>query len=346
MAENIAEEPQEVVEDIGVEYNEEQSEVKEDKPAESDERKEVETDQDETPKEKRERTKEELIDLAKEMYGVDEKDVVIDKKGNLKLVMKINGKKRLVDPQKDIMKGFNLNQAGYEKLNEAKATVKQVQGFFDEVRQDPSKIWEIADKMQIDKYQLAQSLLQTKVDEYSLTDEEKRVKELERREEEIRKRDETEKKNAETTKYNEEKQKEMQRYGDELVSAMTELGFTNATKLTKSHLLKSAVQELSMALSAGREMTTKDAVSRAIYKWKESVHGIFEEIDDDHIIKIIPDRIVKAIQKASLNRGETRIPTSNSQSRSKIDQDDQSNETAPRKKSKNKIAVSDYFGSL
>lgn len=347
------------MQEIGEEYIEEAQEPAQSKeveesqePTEQDEtkadHKEEPTEKDpESPQEKKQRTKDELIEIAKEMYGVKEEDVIIDKNGKLKILMKINGKKRLLDPQKDIMKGFNLSQAGYERLNEAKEREKHVQNFFAAVKEDPNNIWKIADQMGIDKYQLAQGLLQQKVDEYSLTDEEKRIKEIERREEEIQRKETEERERLEMAKYQADKQKEMQRYGDELVLAMQEEGFGKASKLTKSHLISESVKEIGRSLAAGRDMNTKDAVRRTINKWQTFVTDFMDEIEDDHILKIIPDKVVKAIRKADLNRVKIGTPTSNA----RIDQQrnsamDAYEEDSTDRKPQEKRSLGDYFNSL
>ena len=51
---------------------------------------------------------------------------LVDKNGQLKFVIPINGKKRLATPE-DVFKGFNLNQAGYQKMEEAKLLQKEVE---------------------------------------------------------------------------------------------------------------------------------------------------------------------------------------------------------------------------
>lgn len=361
MDETMGTDAQVDTQEIGEEYIEETQEPtenphpKEEESQEPTERAESEsdnkeepTDKDpESPQEKRQRTREELVEIAKEMYGVKEDDVIIDKNGKLKILMKINGKKRLLDPQKDIMKGFNLSQAGYERLNEAKEREKGVQNFFAAIKEDPNNIWKMADQMGIDKYQLAQGLLQQKVDEYSLTDEEKRIKEIERREEEIQRKEKEETERLEMAKYNADKQKEMQRYGDELVSAMQEEGFGKASKLTKSHLISESVKEIGRSLAAQRDMTTKDAVRRTISKWQTYIIDFMDEIEDDHILKIVPDKVVKAIRKADLNRVKVGTPTSNA----RIDQQYSTNEvqqedSMERRPQGKRVSLGDYFNNL
>jgi len=330
----------EVEEQIGEDYNEETPSA----PEEGTEINESGELPEETVKEKKQRTQEEAIALAEEFYGVNKEDVVIDKNGNLRIVMKINGKKRLVDPQKDMLKGFNLNQAGYEKLNEGKQLVKQVQGFFDDAKQDPGKIWEMADKLGIDKYELAQQLLQGKVDEYSLTDEEKRYKELERREAELKKKEEDETAKTQTAQAEQAKQAEMQKYDSELTVAMTELGFQKASKAQKSHILMGAIGELMVANRANQELSCRDAVMRAKSKWQDYVHGVFDDIDDDHIVKVIPQKIIDAIRKADLKKIDIGIPTSNSQS--DLDQQVELPDYDETQKSRKKVSMNDYFSKL
>jgi len=338
--------PEMVEQEIGEEYIE-PTEVVQDVPEEQTQeaQPEQEAPKDESAVERKKRTKEELIDLAEEFYGVKKDEVVIDKNGDLKLVVKINGKKRLVSPQRDILKGFNLNQAGYEKLTEGKQLIKQVQGFFDEAKSSPRKLWEMADNLGIDKYELARELLEDKVSEMSMTDEEKRFKDLERREAEFKKREEEDKKKQETEQQEQAKKVEMQRYDQELTSAMTEMGFQKASKGQKSHILMGAIGELMVANRAGREMTCKDAVKRAVNKWQDYVHGVFDDIDDNHIIKIIPERIVKAIRKADLGKLSVGAPTSNAKPGA-YDHQIEMPDAEPKKRRKKQVSLSDYFSNL
>jgi len=338
--------PEAVEQEIGEEYVESQEDVQDNSEEKIEETQpQEEVPRDETVAERKKRTKEELIDLAEEFYGVKKDEVVIDKNGDLKLVVKINGKKRLVSPKKDILKGFNLNQAGYEKLNEGKQLIKQVQGFFDEAKSNPVKLWEMADNLGIDKYELARRLLEDKVSEMSMTDEERRFKELEKREEEFKRREEEDKKKHETAQQEQAKQVEMQRYDQELTSAMTEMGFQKASKGQKSHILMGAIGELMVANRAGRDMTCKDAVMRAVNKWQDYVHGVFDDIDDDHIIKIIPERIIKAIRKADLGKIGVGMPTSNARPESH-DQQIELPEVDSRPRRKKQVSLSDYFSNL
>lgn len=336
----------EVVEEIGEEYVEEvQEEVQEEV---IEEEKEVVVDseekKEETKEETKERSKDELIELAQEFYGVKKDEVLIDKDGKLKLIVKINGKKRLVDPQKDVIKGFNLNQAGYEKLNEGKKLVKQVQGFFDEAKQDPKKLWELADKLGVDKYELAKGLLEEAVTEAEMPEDQKRLRDVEKREASLKEKEDKDKEKIAQGEQDKIKQEEMVKYDKELTEAMIEHGFQKSTKGTKSHILMAAIGELMVANQLGRELSCKDAVSRAKTKWREQVLGIFDEIEEDHIFKIIPDKLVKAIRKASLNEVDVGIPTSNVSDSvgQEIDLDEIEEDKRPRKKE----SVADYFSSL
>ena len=293
------------------------------------------------------RTNDERISIAEEFYGVKKEDVVINKSGDLRIITKINGKKRLIDPQKDLIKGFGLNQAGYEKLNEGKQLVNQVKGFFDAAKSDPSKIWEMADKLGIDKYELAQKLLQQKVDEHDLSPEEKRMRDLEEREAQIKKREEEEEGKTKNAQHEAAKQEEMKKYDEGLADAMTEFGFQKSSNGTKSHILMGAIGELMVANQAGRDMSCRDAVYRTMHKWQDYVHGVFDDIDDDHIINVVPERIVKAIRKADLRKLGTGTPTSNMQieNESADDEVDISELERPSKKRK-KQSMSDYFHNL
>lgn len=308
---------------------------------------EDEQQDEDTPKTFTAEEKAELIKQAEKFYGVKKDQVVVDKNGNLKLVVKINGKNRLINPQTDMLKGFNLSQAGYEKLNEGKQLVKQVREFFNEAKSNPNKMWEIADNLGIDKYELAKQLLQEKIEDHELTDEQKELKKLKQRENDWKKREDEEKKQIELAKHNEAKQKELQRYDQELTQAMLKHGFKKSSETTKSHVLLSAIGELMVAQKTGVSLSCEDAVQRAKQKWQDHIQDFYGDIEDDQILNIVPKKIIERIRKADLNKLNLVTPTSNSQG--DIGQQvnlEEYQDDIPRKKSKQKMSMNDFFNSL
>lgn len=339
--------------DIGEDYaptpdNEDNSESEENLTDKTDENQESE---DEGPEIKasslNDEQKRTLIDQAQEFYGVKQDQVVVDKKGNIKLIVKINGKERLINPKTDMLKGFNLSQAGYEKLNEGKQLIKQVKEFFNEAKSNPQKMWEIADNLGIDKYELAKQLLQEKIDDHEMTDEQRELKQLKKKQEEWQKKEEEEKKRIEQEQLTQARQKEVQRYDQELTQAMTKHGFKKSSGATKSHVLLSAIGELIVAQKSGYNLSCDDAVYRAKEKWQSYVQDFYSDIEDDQILNIVPKNIIERLRKADLNKLNLGIPTSNSNDiGQQVDLEDFQEERPQQGRRKEKVSINDFFNDL
>lgn len=289
--------------------------------------------------------KQELANSAKKVLGVSDDEIVIDKKGQLKLIVKINGKKRLVTPE-EFKKGFGLNQAGYEKLNQSKQIEKNMRGFFDAAKSNPENIWKLCDKLGINKEQLAKSLLQNKIDDYEMTPEQKEQKELKANYlKEKTKREEYERHSASTV-HAQKKAEHKAQYTKDLSSAMDEHGFTKASKDAQSKIMAGAVGNMWMAEQNGRSLSANDAVYIAKQEWQENVLEAFNDIDDDHIVKIIPERIVKAIRKADLKRLRTSPPTSNSNGYNGQQVDLENYDDDAKRQPRKKQSMSEFFSNL
>ena len=119
------------------------------------------------------------------------------------------------------------------------------------------------------------------------------------------------------------------------------------------HVLAEAVKNMKFARENGRELSADDAVYLAKQTWQEYAQGVFDDIDDNHIVNLIPERIIKAIRKADLSRLRKEnddTPTSNSvvgfESGHQIsDLQELTSEKTKNKKQK-PISVADYFDSL
>lgn len=282
--------------------------------------------------------------IAKNL-GLHEDDVVIGKDGKINLVMKVNGKNRYFTPDQ-IVKGFNINQAGYEKLNQSKQLENKIKNYFESFKEDKTKIWDLADRLGYDKYELAQQLLEGKVEEMNMTDEQRAIHEKEKqykkREEDLAKREEDIKKQQNEREVAEHKK----RYDAELPAALNKHGFKTADNQTKRHILAGAVSKLMIANQLGRELTCDDAVALAKEEWQDYVHNVFDDIDDDHIVKVIPQRIIDAIRKADLNRLKVK-PASSIDEQIELPEyeDDEQQVETPRRRRKQQTVTS-YFENL
>jgi hypothetical protein len=275
---------------------------------------------------------------------------LMDKGGELKFVVPINGKRYLVTPQ-DVFKGFNLQQAGYQMLNEGKQLRTEVQELITSIKRDPQVLFNLAEELGHDPYELAAALLRAKVEEAELTPEQRQQKERETDYERIKRENEELRLREQNREFQQLVAAEKQKFDIELTEAMVKHGFKKFDTKTKSHILAEAVKNMKFARENGRELSADDAVYLAKQTWQEYAQGVFDDIDDNHIVNLIPDRIIKAIRKADLSRlRNDDTPTSNStagfESGQQIkDLQELASEKTKKQKQKS-VSIADYFESL
>jgi hypothetical protein len=141
--------------------------------------------------------------------------------------------------------------------------------------------------------------------------------------------------------------------GHELVKAMTEHGFKPFSpeedpkeKRTKCAIMANAIGKQLLASQHGKTLSIADAVYLSKQEWKENILSVFDDIDDNHIVDLIPDRIIKAIRKADVARLTGGTPTPQSMG-GKLDLEEYSDETEGRpRRPRKKTPMSEYFSSL
>lgn len=266
----------------------------------------------------------------------------LDKNNQIKFVVPINGQKYIATPQ-DIFKGFNINQAGYQKLEESKSIEKEVKQLFSEIKKNPRKLFEIAEKMGIDPVELSREKLSESLKQMSMTESERQALKDKEEKERLQKELEELRLEKEQTKLQSEIQREQEKIATDLISAMNKHGFISKDTKTKSHIMSSAINKMLLASQNDRNLSVDDAIFLAKQEWQNYVNGVFDEIDDNHIVNLIPERIIKAIRKADLARLSKVTPTSESIESfgNKIDL-----ETLPKTKQTKKVGLSEYFDSI
>lgn len=288
-------------------------------------------------------TPQQLAEYTKALYGYKDEDIVIDDKGQVNVVMPINGRKRLV-PVQDIPKGFNLNQAGYEKLNEGKRMQKQWGQFMESLKENPDNLWKLTDHLGIDKYTLMEKGLRARVDELEMPEEERKVKEaeaklraLEERQRELDKQDEERKIQAEV---------EVQRNQIEadLTQAMSKHGFMESPKDQKSAILMGALGKMQIANQLGQEMSADQAVAEAKADLQNWIWNGLAEIRGDQAYKFLPKHILDGIRKADMDR--LKAPPTSGQLDMPVQLEEYRTEEAAPRKSQGKMKLNDFFSDL
>lgn len=271
-----------------------------------------------------------------------------DKDGSLKFSIPIDGKKYIATPAQ-VFTGFNINQAGYRRMEEANKIKKEVKDFFTGLKDDPKYLWDVADKLGINKYELAESLLSDKIKEMEMDPRDRAlIEERKKREllEEEHRRIQAER---EESKFTAETLVEQQKLDTELVEAMKKHGLKNKSPNAKSHILSAAIGKMMLALQYEQNLSADEAVALAVSDWQEFVKGGFSDVASEKLIELIPPEIIQAIRKADMAKLSLgRVPTAQSlpdESHFGVEVD--LGDGQPMSNSKKKsISISDYFSSL
>jgi hypothetical protein len=178
-----------------------------------------------------------------------------------------------------------------------------------------------------------------------MSDEDKKARDREKRLQELEEENNKYKMEQEQKKIEALKNEQIQKYDMELTAAMKKHGFTTANTKVKSHILMGAIGKLMLANQAGRDLSCDDAVYLARQEWQDYTLGLFDEIDEHHILSLLPDKVIKAIRKADIARLDRGIPTSN-RVPDEIDQKVDLPDVEPSRKTKRKTLMSEYFNNL
>jgi len=272
--------------------------------------------------------------------------------GDLNFIVPISGKKYRFTPS-EIMSGFNLNQAGTQKLNEGKKIISEFQEYLGQIKQNPSEFWNLAKKLGHDPHELAQQLLQEKLEELETPEEIRELKKLQKENEQFKKQEEERQRMAEQQKFQAEHQRYVneaaKRFDKEIPEAMIKHGFKSSDPKTKSEIMTAAIGKMMLARQNGHDLNADDAVHLAKQDWQRFVLGVFDDLNDQQIVDMVPERIVKAIRKADLARLDQGVPpTSNSMEYGQPldlsqheDPDHQS-----RKSGRKKQSINEFFENL
>ena len=235
---------------------------------------------------------------------------VMDKGGNLHFLVKINGQTYPVKPN-DLIKGFSLNQAGYQKLNEAKTLIKSHEEENNRRRdmwvnkKDPSGYIKFLESQNLNPEEIAMRILEEKTKYTNMTQEERERYEAQKRMEE-REKDLEERELAIKESNHKQKIAEIRnKFAKEIDEAVTKRGFNKTLKLRpgeQAQLILEAVNTKQAYMKSGSDISFYEALGLAHQKFQSSFNTMLQQFDDDHIIKMLPERVVKKILDDSVKK--------------------------------------------
>ena len=264
-----------------------------------------------------------------------------DDNGKLQFIVPIDGKNYQVDFA-GLVKGFNLNQAGYKRLEEGKTLLKQFEGFIDKLRKDPNELWAFAERVGLDPVKLAEGRLQRAVEEASMTDEQKELAKVKKEKEDWIKEKEAHTKSMEDQKMAMESEKYQAKYSNDLIEALKKHGISadKQSFVSMKGIAREAVKKVTAALERGVDMSMEDAVTAARQEVDAYIQDFLMSVDDNHIIDALPAEFVNRILKASLNK-KVGTPTTNTVGKPVV-----LKETGNQPKKGKKVPIGDYFRNL
>jgi hypothetical protein len=263
-----------------------------------------------------------------------------DQAGKLQFLVPIDGTTYQVSFP-EMVKGFNLNQAGYKRLEESKNMMKMFEQFIANGKTNPDVILNLLEKLGHDKYAIAQKLLEEKVKLGSMSEEEKELYTAKMEREKWLKEKKEWEAAKEKDKISKESEQLQNKYSEELLNALTKHGFKDNSFKTMKGVAKRAVELVKHAAGKNIELTFDDAVFQAKQEWQAYVQDFMKHIDTNYVKDMFPAEVLEAAMKQKL-AGNVVTPTAKSVG-GKVDL---KASTTVEKKSKKKVPISDYFSKL
>ena len=289
--------------------------------------------------------------IAKQLGLPKEIKSIVDKNGELKFIIPMDGKKYLASPS-EVLKGFNLNQVGHKRLQQGKDIETRVRQHYESMK-DPSKFWELADKLGHDKHEIASALLENYVTEQGMSDEEKEQRAKIQEAEQLKQENEQFRLEKQQHEHQKQVNQQKDKLGGELLEAMKSNGFKPFKpgedpndKRTKCTIMANAIGKVMLANQYQKSLTINDAVYLAKQEWQDNLVSGFSDIDDHHILDIIPERIINAIRKADVAKLKGATPANSFGQAIDLQEHRDSNTQATPRRKRSKQGVDDYFSSL
>jgi hypothetical protein len=236
-----------------------------------------------------------------------------DEDGKLKFVVPINGKKCKAT-FKQIVSGFNLEQAGRAKLEEGKALSKQVEslihGLHSENPESSEHLERLLEKLGHNKAKLAEKWLEEELANAQKTPEElekeKRYRELEERDRKLKEREqEIEERDSKTLKT-----QRQEYFSNELIKEMQAAKLDDIKPELKKRIMTQTFSKLyedrlaNKGVENPQLLTVKEALTSVLDDYRLIITDSFEMFGKDEIKKRIPKEFLNTIMKESLNNDE------------------------------------------
>jgi len=271
-----------------------------------------------------------------------------DENGELKFVIPINGKKYVAN-FKQVIGGFNLNQAGEQKLKQGKEMEKKFNSILNNISANnphgKKELKTFLSKLGYDLGDLSESFLQEAIEERSMSPEErenkKRLADIEAREAKLKESEEKE----EMTKEQKVIYTKQEQFSNDIVTAMKTKKLDNVSPELKKTLMQGIIGEMITARKADYNMSADEALDNVLTQFDLLLDNLGHLYSKEHLKRRLPKTFRDLVMKLSLEDTDA-PPVSSSIKSGSIDIDESQLEkikTKKLEKNKNKkINLSDW----
>lgn len=220
------------------------------------------------------------------------------------VTVKVNGKAKDMSVR-EALRVKQLEEASYEKMNEAAQMKKQLSSLAQMAKSDPKKFFQAVG---IDPYEFAESTLAEKLELLSMSPEKREAMEYKQQLERYKEQEAEQKRQSEEQKRSQEEKTAMASLDQEISTAFKESG------LPKHALyVQQIAAEMLGAAKRGEDLPAKEAAARVKERFTNQVREIFDTLDAQAIQGYLSEGAMKKLREFEVQRvTEKTAPTPNS----------------------------------
>lgn len=212
-----------------------------------------------------------------------------------KYKVKINNEELEVD-EDELLRGYQTRKAADEKFREAAMARKQVEEVISMLK-DEDSVFEVLSKLGYDPRELSEKYLVKRLEEETLSPQEKELREYKRKLAEFENA-----KKAEEERIQEEQRitlinKYTNDYSTQVVDALETSGLPKTP-----HTVKRMAYYLHQSLQRGYDLTAKDVVHLVKEDYMEEQKALFGSLDTDSITSLLGKETVEKLRKQELSK--------------------------------------------
>ena len=210
-----------------------------------------------------------------------------------KHVVKIDGEELEVSLD-ELIQGFQTGKASTKKFQEASSKMKQVEDLFRVGRENPA---EILQAMGVDPLEWIENFVNQRVEEESLSPEERELRDLRKfkEEQELSRKQAEEREKA--ARLEQEAQQQAEVLDAEISAALAEMGVRNPTP----RIIARVAEEMLADLEAGKPLNARNAVSRTQKSIQNELIDFGKGLSPEDLLSKFGDEFKESVRQMFLN---------------------------------------------